>query len=303
MSCRRQPPLPFLLLALLALPLLPAGCGLDEPENAEGEDEDPVTWRVPQDVETIQGGIWSTAAGDTVLVAAGTYQECDILLAPGIWVIGETGDPDDVVIDAERRGVVLHAIDLDEMTTLIGLTLTGGRGDEGGGVEIDSSRVSLVDCVITGNEALVIGGGVRCRRESSVTLVDCEVSANSTTGYRGGGLWCGEESDVALLGCTVRDNTALIGAGIWCGGGASLGLSDTAVNGNRAGIRGGGLCLEGYGSLVASYVVCRLNAAPEGADGALDPEGDFTTLLSCCDLDSSLWLGWDALTVDDTGCP
>ena len=68
-------------------------------------------WHVPAEAATIQAAVDSAVAGDVVVLAAGTYSDCTELngngvahiaiLRNGIHLRGATGDPADVVLDAE----------------------------------------------------------------------------------------------------------------------------------------------------------------------------------------------------------
>jgi len=80
-----------------------------------------LTIHVPGDIPTIQAGLQAAVAGDTVLVAAGTYYEHDLTMNPsGIILRGETGLPEDVIIDAQGLGF------LDDHQFLA----AGGRRDD-----------------------------------------------------------------------------------------------------------------------------------------------------------------------------
>ncbi len=85
------------------------------------------TWHVPDDAPTIQAGVDAAAAGDTVLVACGTYFEHDIVMKSGICLRSETGNPDCVTIDAGQAGRVMEFNHLDSLVIVQGFHFTGGQ--------------------------------------------------------------------------------------------------------------------------------------------------------------------------------
>ncbi|MBD3335705.1 MAG: T9SS type A sorting domain-containing protein [Candidatus Eisenbacteria bacterium] len=130
----------------------------------------PATWYIlpdgTGDAPTVAAGIDAAASGDTVLVGCGTYFEHDITMKDGVVLLGETGDPECVVINAQQQGRVLYGTSLGSSTIIAGLTLTGGlkvegTGDEryGGAIYFNDFSGTLAHCRIVGNEA-VNGGGV-----------------------------------------------------------------------------------------------------------------------------------------------
>lgn len=232
----------------------------------------PVTakkWQVPGDALTIQAGIDSATAGDTVLVLCGTYYEHDIKMKSGVCLLSETGEAGCVTIDAQKKGRVIYCRFAESRARIEGFTITGGSASEGGGLYcLDVSSPSVENCVITGNSASGCGGGVYCYVNSSPEFVNCTIEGNS--GGSGGGMGCQYNSSPALTDCRLLDNstTSSGGGGIYCflyckpalerctfsgnwafscGGGmdCSFGclvtLNDCTFSGNRGDWRGGGL--------------------------------------------------------------
>lgn len=70
------------------------------------------------DAPTIRAGIDSSAAGDTVLVACGTYYEHDLDMKSGVCLKGESSWPPCVTIDAQQKGKLITCY-LNQPSTLI----------------------------------------------------------------------------------------------------------------------------------------------------------------------------------------
>lgn len=91
-------------------------------------DVDARTWYVTSDgtgdAPTVQAGIDSSIAGDTVLVACGTYYEHDILMKSGICLRGEGGFPPCAIFDAQQQSKLVISHSNDASTLIEGLTLS-----------------------------------------------------------------------------------------------------------------------------------------------------------------------------------
>jgi hypothetical protein len=233
------------------------------------------TWYITPDglgdAPTIQAGIDSSTAGDTVLVACGTYCEHDITVKSGIRLAGESGEPECVTIDALEEGRVMLC-DSVLGTAIEGLTLTGGLAQRGGGMLCRDSDVALVNNIFTANTAeggiANGGGGIHVWGEIAPTVTGCVFSDNNA-GWYGGGAWVqGPEFQVVFDQCVFRDNHAdNYGGGLCCTAGQAN-LYDCWLEANVAEAGGGIAYSSGQGGSVLRCVFVRNRAYCNGSSGA-----------------------------------
>ncbi len=101
---------------------------------------------------------------------------------------------------------------------LDGCLLTGGRGrgEGGGGVDVQAGYVALRRCRLTRNAALQ-GGGVRASGPVWVELESCVLAGNRAAGKGGGAVFAADGARVDLRGCTVSSAgaaTVRVAAGV-----------------------------------------------------------------------------------------
>src|SRR5437879_616389 len=103
--------------------------------------------RVPADQPTIQQGINAAAGGDTVLVAAGIYNESINFSGKNIVVVSEAG-AESTIIDSHRTNRVATITgSLGRSARLQGFTLRNGTG----GLYLSGASVTIVGNIITSN--------------------------------------------------------------------------------------------------------------------------------------------------------
>lgn len=276
------------------------------------------TIRVPQDASTIAAGLAAASPGDHVVVAAGTWSEHDLVLPSDVVLRGATGDPADVVIDAQGLGRGgFTAFGAGPATELRHLTLRGGSttshgggfyakdndlrvigcrfeschaGNWGGGLAFQGSSSPVIeDCVFTGNDALY-GGGLYCET-GAATVTRC-VFENNLAVHAGGGMqaWYAASSP-AVTDCAFDRNQCLV----FSGGGFSVQYGSAALSGctfhaNRAGTSGAGIHAS-EGSLTLARCIVAFQAG--GAEPVTCASGAMITV-TCCDVFGNLpgdWIG------------
>lgn len=225
---------------------------------------------------TIGHALAVAAAGESILVACGTYLESNLEMVSGVVLRGGSLDPMCTVIDAQQQGHVLACRAVDADTRVERLTLTGGFIDsnltdanaalwiesgagpvvvdcrfvgntaEGGGaigamgVGVLDSSPSFTRCEIAYNQNDSGRSGMTCSN-SSVSLTDCRLAENyNYYGALGGALHCRAGSTVAVTGCSFVENRAGSGGAVYLED-STLHLAGCVLDGNTAQYDGGGI--------------------------------------------------------------
>jgi hypothetical protein len=182
---------------------------------------------------------------------------------------------------------------------LSGLTLINGSGNGGGAIggQVGAvAQLNLSDVVISNCRANPgYAGGAIVIIDGSLTMLDCTVSNNMTSGAtdasgggiyvsvsgpvvlerstfadnqasgRGGGLMVYGDNQLQISGCTFSNNRALSGGGIsvaWLGNGSFI--RNSTISGNTAVSYGGGVDLNLYGTLAIANSTITGNTASSG---------------------------------------
>lgn len=176
---------------------------------------------VPGDFAQIHDAVQAASAGDTVLVAAGTFTDCThptegaestpacVIMKSGVTLIG--AGPDQTIIDAQGLGRGIFIENVSDCG-IEDLQVTGAFAEiYGAGVLIRNVDASVVleDLRVTGN----LDGGVICIDAAHPVLRNLEIDNNEAK--QGGGLSIEEGSSPRVENCDIHDNLAPSGAGVF----------------------------------------------------------------------------------------
>jgi hypothetical protein len=163
----------------------------------------------------IQDGIDVASSGDTVQVAAGTYEE-NITMKIGVVIQGAGQGVS--IIDGGGNGHVVTANSIDSAAKLDGFTITNGRSFSGGGMYNNNSSPTVTNCTFSGNMTISANGGGMYNNNSSPTVTNCTFTGNSAPNYDpdyegGGGGMFNNNSSPTITNCTFSGNTAYMNGG------------------------------------------------------------------------------------------
>lgn len=208
---------------------------------------------VPGDYALIHDAVQAANAGDTVMVAAGTYTDCThetegpgttpacVIMKDGVTLSGAGSTL--TIIDAEGLGRGIFVEDTDNVR-IENLQVTDAFAEiYGAGILIrqGSTGVEVADCVIyaTGD------GGAVVIHQSEATFTN--VQFNNNLAKQGGGLAVEEGSTAVVTDCQFNNNTAPSGAGAFVRAACTVTITGTLFSGNTIDAdfgNGGGIAVQ-----------------------------------------------------------
>lgn len=246
---------------------------------------------------TIQAGINAATNGDEVVVADGTYggvrnRNLDFG-GKAITVRSASGDPETCIIDCETAGRGFYFHSGETRTAVVdGLTITNGLvvEDNGGGICCIGSGPTIINCVLSVNDADPGSGGGIYSEGGSPLIKDCRFDdcycywISDFTPHGGGGVYCTGgtpeiignfftgcylsvsctdgggaigfyETDIVIRGNEIRNCGGHGAGGGICGESSQVNITDNVI-GQCGGFHyGGGLALWGSSGTVYQNLI------------------------------------------------
>ena len=136
--------------------------------------------------------------------------------------------------------------------TIQGLTISNGLAPEfgcGGGILDEGSSLSLINCTVSGNSTDGTGGGICADANATLTIDSSTLSGNYAGDYGGG---IANSGTLTINNSTLNGNRGEFAAGAILNGfngDASLTVSNSTLSGNTTQLHGGGIFTEGQSAI------------------------------------------------------
>jgi C1A family cysteine protease len=216
------------------------------------EVENTHTWRVPDDFGTLLEAVYHANAGDTLLIAPGTYSVAALEIEEALVIVGEAG-PESTFIDGGGSSLLAPTSDIITFrnvgsgAVLRGLSITGIQGAVGvSAIALQNASPRIEECIIAGmsssaGAAINVTGGYP--RIKNCTL-------HNNTLYAA--VYFGPSSGGQVENCIISGTKG--GSALTCLSGANPAVSCCDIYGNYG---GDGICgTDGGGNFTLDPLFC-----------------------------------------------
>lgn len=178
-----------------------------------------------------------TAAGDVVLVAAGTYPEWGIVIPHPLAIIGASAAT--VTVDGIGNGPIFQVNPGAGSVLLSRMTLTNGNAGlaSGGAIRFSSGDLAITGSQLIGNSAL--GGGAISQQSAGQLLIFTSLLEDNNSTAIGGAIACNNCGGIDVRLSILRGNTAATTGGAIDVVTSTVSLWASAVSDNVADFGGG----------------------------------------------------------------
>jgi hypothetical protein len=219
---------------------------------------------------TIQAAIDAAHDGDTISIPAGTYNE-SLTIDKNLILVGAFYATTTVQAVSNQRVITVQP---GHNLTIKELTLTGGRAlnpgyNEGGGVQVQNSVLTIDHCYIMDNQA-DYGGAVFQGGTGQVILKNNSYISGNHANIHGGGIYA--NNDLIMNASSLEANTATFdggGATVWAG---NLLMVGGTASYNQAGRNGGAFNVNNSVSVDQGFLFS--NTADSNGGAILQWNGD-----------------------------
>lgn len=243
--------------------------------------------RVPGDYANIREASAIARAGDSVIVATGTWlgdDNLNIALRDSVTLISEAG-ADSCVIDAENTGLARGVI-VGDYCKVIGLTFTGFRSNTI--LDSTSNHVTIRDCIFRSSENAERNQSVAVKVALAIELKIDHCLFQELQSYLSGGALQITPSSTAFVTNSVFDqnSTARSGGAVMVNMNSVASFRNCLFTGNFAGngTSGDGGAIACTQNSRTSLANCTLygNAAPDGRGGAVNKGSNSNIYVTDC---------------------
>jgi len=233
-------------------------------------------WQVPYQAETVAAAMDSSAFGDVIQIAPGTYSVRDVILKDGVVVQSFTPTlEDEVVLDAGYAGQIFIGYSLSDQTRLEGLTFINGSGPYpgGGAISASDSYLQISNCVFRDNRTTVHGGdgGAMMFFASTPTIENCTFTDNTADDMGGGVFFNDCLGQPSITSCMFTGNHAGWGGGAVGSNGSAPLVEYSVFLSNTSPLGGGIFYYQGSSLKVVGSVFAGNQAENIGAVGGEGP--------------------------------